>query len=175
MSLPHALLTSLLERPCSGLDLASRFDKSIGYFWQASHQQIYKELGRLEASGWVESAAAEGARGRKRIYHVLPAGKQELQRWVRESEDPNPMRDALMVRLRAEAAIGPTGAENDLRHRLDFHRTKLAVYRQIEQRDFAGRELSREQRLQYLLLEVGIEQEIQTIAFCEKALGILAG
>ena len=35
MSLPHALLTALIEHPGSGLELASRFDRSIGYFWQA--------------------------------------------------------------------------------------------------------------------------------------------
>jgi len=46
MSLPHALLTSLLEQPCSGMDLARRFGRSIGFFWPATHQQIYKELGK---------------------------------------------------------------------------------------------------------------------------------
>lgn len=174
MSLPHALLTSLLERPCSGLDLASRFDRSIGYFWQASHQQIYKELGRLEEAGWVESALAEGGRGRKRIYHVLPAGREELQRWVRQSDDPAPQRDGLMVRLRAEAVLGSAGVEHDLRHRLEQHRQKLVVYRQIEQRDFSGSSLTREQRLHYLVLEAGIIQETHWIAFCEKALALLA-
>ena len=51
MSLAHALLTSLLEQPSSGYDLARRFDKSIGHFWQATHQQIYRELGRMEKAG----------------------------------------------------------------------------------------------------------------------------
>ncbi|MBA5845288.1 PadR family transcriptional regulator, partial [Escherichia coli] len=55
MSLPHALLTALAERPGSGSELADRFDRSIGYFWQATHQQIYRELGRLEETGWIES------------------------------------------------------------------------------------------------------------------------
>lgn len=174
MSLPHALLTSLIERPCSGLDLASRFARSIGYFWQASHQQIYKELGRLEVAGWVSSTPAEGGRGRKRLYQVLPAGRAELQRWVREAEDANPLRDQLMVRLRAEAVLGPTGVVNDLRHRLQQHRAKLALYQQIEQRDFAGRELSRAARLQYLVLQSGLMSEAQQAEFCEKALALLA-
>lgn len=51
MSLPHAILTALLEKPSSGLELTRRFDKSIGYFWSATHQQIYRELGRLEREG----------------------------------------------------------------------------------------------------------------------------
>ena len=82
MSLPHALITALVEQPSSGSDLAGRFDRSIGYFWHATHQQIYRELGRLEEAGWVEPLPAESGRGRKRVYRVLPAGRAELQRWV---------------------------------------------------------------------------------------------
>lgn len=174
MSLPHALLTSLLERPCSGLDLASRFDRSIGHFWQATHQQIYKELGRLEEAGWVESVAAENSRGRKRLYRVLPAGQAELARWVQEIQDPNPLRDEMMVRLRAEAVLGPTGVEHDLRHRLEQHRLKLAHYREIEARDFAGEGLSRERRLQHLVLQAGIMHESEWMGFCQRALALLA-
>jgi len=59
MSLPHALLTSLLEQPCSGMDLARRFGRSIGFFWPATHQQIYKELGkplkRRRGGAWPEA------------------------------------------------------------------------------------------------------------------------
>lgn len=174
MSLPHALLTSLLERPCSGLDLARRFDRSIGFFWPASHQQIYKELGKLEAAGWVTAVAEEGARGRKKVYEVLPAGSAELKRWVGEAEDPAPLRDALMVRLRAEAVLGPgAGVVNDLRHRLEKHRKQLALYREIEQRDFAGRELTRAEQLQYLVLQSGLVTEQAQVEFCERALGLL--
>ena len=53
MSLPHALLTALVGRSASGSDLAQRFDRSLGYFWHATHQQIYRELARMEARGWI--------------------------------------------------------------------------------------------------------------------------
>lgn len=175
MSLPHALLTALVEHPCSGSELAERFDKSIGYFWHATHQQIYRELGRLEEAGWVESLPPESGRGRKRVYRVLPAGRKELKRWVAEQQDPTPQRDAFMVRLRAEAAVGPTGLAKDIRRRLELHKQKLALYQAIEARDFAKVEEdgSRKQQLQHLVLNAGILQETQWIAFSEKALGIL--
>ncbi|MGW1275254.1 PadR family transcriptional regulator, partial [Streptomyces sp. NPDC002491] len=72
MSLPHAILTALLERPASsGLDLTRRFDRSIGYFWSATHQQIYRELGRLEAEGHIRALPAEQpVRGQKKAYEV---------------------------------------------------------------------------------------------------------
>ncbi len=175
MSLPHALLTSLLEKPCSGFDLARRFDRSIGFFWPASHQQIYKELGKLQIAGWVTASATPGARGRKKVYQVVPAGRAELQRWVGCAEDPAPLRDALMVRLRAEAVLGPgSGVATDLQHRLARHRQQLALYRDIERRDFSDRALSRTEQLQYLVLQSGLDLEARQAEFCEKALHWLA-
>ena len=55
MALEHAILVSLAERSASGYELARRFDASIGNFWKASHQQIYKVLGRMESDKLVES------------------------------------------------------------------------------------------------------------------------
>ena len=173
MSLPHALLTSLAERPGSGSELAGRFDRSIGYFWQATHQQIYRELARLEASGWVTSAAVEGARGRKRRYDILPAGLQELARWTGETLDPPAIRDELMVRLRAQGVLEPTALDDRLADMLRHHRQKLEAYQAMERRDFAIAPTRRHQRLQHLVLQAGMDFERQRIAFCEEALAVL--
>ncbi|HJR40413.1 MAG TPA: PadR family transcriptional regulator, partial [Nocardioidaceae bacterium] len=56
MALEHALLVSLSERPGSGLELSRRFERSIGFFWNATHQQIYRVLRRMEDDGWVSSS-----------------------------------------------------------------------------------------------------------------------
>ena len=174
MSLPHALLTALVEQPSSGSDLAGRFDRSIGYFWHATHQQIYRELARLEDAGWLESLPPETGRGRKKVYRVLPAGRKELKRWVAQSQDPKPLRDELMVRMRAESVIGPTALSGDIQRRLAVHQDKLALYRDIEQRDFAAGNVSRKAQLQHLVLSAGIMQETMWIEFAQKALAILA-
>jgi len=174
MSLPHALLTSLLERPCSGLDLAQRFDRSIGYFWHATHQQIYRELGRLEAAGWVASAPAESGRGGKKVYEVLPDGREELKRWAGEAQDPRPMRDELMLRLRAEALIGPTAVKDDIERRLAMHRERLALYRSLESKDFPEGDLPREKQVQHLVLSAGIMFEALWVEWSEKALQVLS-
>lgn len=174
MSLPHALLTALLEEASSGLDLARRFDHSIGNFWHATHQQIYRELGRLEQQGWVESLPPETGRGRKRVYRVLPSGRAELARWTAESQDPKPMRDELMLRIRAEAAIGPAGVSDDVRRRLDMHRSKLAIYRQVEARDFPVPPTTRDKQLQHLILRAGIMHEQFWVEWSEEALRVMA-
>ena len=137
MSLPHAILTALLEKPSSGLELTRRFDKSIGYFWSATHQQIYRELGKLEAGGLIRALPTEQpARGQKKEYEVLPAGREELARWVGASQDPKPVRDPLLLRLRAAGVVGSRGLGAELRRHLALHRRQLAEYEEIEERDF---------------------------------------
>lgn len=172
MSLPHALLTSLLERPSSGYDLARRFDSSIGYFWRATHQQIYRELGRMDAAGWVTSEGAAD-HSRKRVYRCLPAGEAELRRWVAEGGAAPALRDPLLVRLRADAALGGLGLEGQLRARRAEHESRLTAYRVIEARDFGG-ELDRQARVQEGILQAGITFEEAGIAWCERVLAILA-
>lgn len=175
MSLPHALMTSLLEKSCSGYDLARRFEKSIGYFWRASHQQIYRELGRMEAAGWIRSEAAEDAgKSRKRVYEVLPAGREELKRWALQPVDPPPPRDEFFVKLRTDAVMGPLGLEQEIERRMGLHKLRLAAYRAIEARDFQGKELSRLGEIQYLILRAGIMQEEGFIKWSEEALAVLA-
>src|SRR3954453_10615926 len=116
MSLPHAILTALLEKPSSGLELTRRFDKSIGYFWSATHQQIYRELGRLEEAGLIRALPSEvPVRGQKKQYEVLPAGGTELARWVDGRQHSKPMRYALLLRIRAAAVVGPQGLGAELR------------------------------------------------------------
>ena len=175
MSLPHALMTSLLEKACSGYDLARRFEKSIGYFWRASHQQIYRELGRMEEAGWIRSEAAEDAgKSRKRVYEVLPAGREELARWALEPVDPPSPRDEFFVKLRTDAVMGPLGLEKEIERRMGLHKLRLAAYRAIEVRDFQGKTLSRLGEIQYLILRAGIMQEEGFIQWSEEALGVLA-
>lgn len=175
MSLSHALMTSLLEKSSSGYDLARRFDKSIGYFWRATHQQIYRELARMEKAGWISSEAApDGGRTRKKIYQVLDAGRAELERWARKPAPLVDMRDEFMVRLRADAVIGPLGLHAEVERRLALHATKLAAYRAIENRDFpACLVLTREARIQHLILQTGIMYEQSWVHWCEEALKVL--
>ncbi|MFC9504337.1 PadR family transcriptional regulator [Streptomyces sp. NPDC057002] len=160
MSLPHAILTALLEKPSSGLELTRRFDRSIGYFWSATHQQIYRELGKLEAEGLIRALPSEQpARGQKKSYEVLSAGRAELARWTAASQDPKPHRDTLLLRLRAAAVVGTAGLEDDLRRHLRLHERQLAEYREIEQRDFPPGRDGTEDRLRHLVLRAGIDLE----------------
>ena len=175
MSLPHAVLTSLLEKSSSGFDLARRFDKSIGYFWQATHQQIYRELARMEALSWIESElAADAGKTRKREYRVLPAGRDELTRWVSEPSTPMDLRDSLMVKLRASANLGSIDMCAELETHVARHEAQLAHYRSIEERDFSAlAEMSRQMKIQHMLLKKGILYEESSMAWAREMLDLL--
>ncbi|MCX4595548.1 PadR family transcriptional regulator [Streptomyces sp. NBC_01549] len=160
MSLPHAILTALLEKPSSGLELTRRFDRSIGYFWSATHQQIYRELGRLESEGYIRALPSEQpARGQKKSYEVLPAGRDELARWTSVSQEPKPLRDVMLLRLRASAVVGTAGIETDLRRHLDLHQRQLSEYEEIQKRDFPPGKDTPQDRLRHLVLRAGIDLE----------------
>ncbi|MBP9684653.1 MAG: PadR family transcriptional regulator [Rhodoferax sp.] len=175
MSLSHAVLTSLIEKSSSGYDLARRFDKSIGYFWHATHQQIYRELARMEAAGWIESSVAPDAgKTRKREYRVLAAGRAELARWACEPGEPTDLRDEFMVKLRADAALGEIDLKEELSRRIELHREKLAHYRAIEQRDFlSAKPLSRLARIHHMILKKGIMYEEGSVTWGEQMLEVL--
>ena len=176
MSLAHAVLTSLLEKPSSGYDLARRFDKSIGYFWHATHQQIYRELARMEGAGWIASSIpADAGKTRKKEYRVLVAGREELARWAEQPSAPMDLRDEFMVKLRADAVLSEIDLRPELARHLQLHREKLAHYQTIEMRDFpVGRTLSRHAQIQHMILKKGILYEQGSIAWAQEMLGVLA-
>ena len=176
MSIQHALLTSLLEKPSTGYDLARRFDKSIGYFWHASHQQIYRELGRMAEAGWIAATDDnDPGKRRRRLYQVLPPGVDELARWVSTPEtDGDPAR-ALLIKLRAEAVIGPHGLDQELGRLMVEHRARLETYREIEQRDFPTGSMSTAQKLQHAVLRAGIVAEEGWLAWASEVLPVLQG
>lgn len=174
MSIQHALLTSLLEKPSTGYDLARRFDKSMGYFWHASHQQIYRELGRMADVGWiVASDDNDAGKRRRRLYQVLAAGRAELARWVAQPETDANADRALLIKMRAEAVIGPHGLDRELRRMIAEHEAKLDTYLGIEQRDFGAPPASTAQALRHAVLRAGILAERSWLQWAGEVLALL--
>lgn len=163
MALEHAILVSLRERPASGLDLTRRFDRSIGFFWSATHQQIYRVLARMESDGWVTAEhVAQQGRADKKVYAVTAAGRAELARWLATPITPESFRSEVAVRLRG-ASYGDREAvlEQVHAHAAD-HATRLAHYEQLAERDFPeglASATTDHDRDVYLVLRGGIRLE----------------
>lgn len=162
MALEHALLVSLSERPASGLELTRRFDRSIGFFWSATHQQIYRVLARMEAAGWVSREdVAQSGRPDKKVYAVTPVGHDELRRWLAEPGPVESFRSELAVRLRAASYGDRRVVLDQVADHLADHRTRLAHYETLAARDFPDGAVGLPpQRLDvYLVLRGGIRLE----------------
>ncbi|EWC60071.1 Transcriptional regulator, PadR family [Actinokineospora spheciospongiae] len=175
MALEHAILVSLGERVGSGYELTRRFDKSIGFFWRATHQQIYRVLKRMDDAGWVTAEhVPQDGKPDKKVYTVSDTGRAELARWLAEPGEPSEMRDDLAVKIRG-AAHGDLDAllKEVARHR-DRHAERLAVYRGIEARDFPDADALRGPALhQYLVLRGGISAEHGFVSWCTEVLQAL--
>ncbi|MEC4016594.1 PadR family transcriptional regulator [Streptomyces sp. H27-D2] len=173
MALEHAILVSLLEQPGSGYELARRFDRSIGYFWTATHQQIYRVLKRMEGDGWIDVCqVSQEARPDKKVYSVAGPGRTALAGWLREPVEPESIRHDLAVKIRGAAFDAPAGLIAEVERHRAAHADRLARYLAGERRDFpapdaapdAGREL------QHVVLRGGIEYERMTLAWLDDVL-----
>ncbi len=175
------MLVSLCEQSGSGYELAHRFDRSIGYFWTATHQQIYRTLRTMEDDGWVSATpVVQHGRPDKKVYTVSDAGRAELARWIAEpltgrggALSDTRTRD-VAVKLRG-AAYGDSAA---LRRQIAALRTERAqlldTYHGFEEKQFPDRSALHGSALhQYLVLRGGIRAEEGTIEWLDEVAAAL--
>jgi DNA-binding PadR family transcriptional regulator len=161
MALEHALLVALDEQPASGLDLTRRFERSIGFFWHATHQQIYRVLARMEADGWVtRTEVAQTGRPDKKVYAVTASGANVLAAWLAEPTPLEPLRSELAVKMRGAAAGDRESVLDVVRGNLADHHARLAHYEQLVKRDYPEpHSLDARELDQYLVLLGGVRLE----------------
>jgi DNA-binding PadR family transcriptional regulator len=178
MALEHAILVSLLEQPGSGYELARRFERSIGRFWTATHQQIYRVLKRMEADGWVAGRdIGQDKKPDKRTYAVSVTGRDVLTAWLRAPVQPEAVRHDLAVKIRGAAfddAAGRRRLIDEVRRYRATHEETLDRYLTGERRDFPG-SLDAGQQLQHVVLRGGIAYERMLLDWLDDVLETLKG
>jgi DNA-binding PadR family transcriptional regulator len=99
VSLRHALLGVLKDKPLTGYDLVRHFQGTVGFVWSAPQSQIYPELRRMEAAGLIQAKVApRGQKAQKRIYSVTPHGMDELRRWATDFIPLPAQRDPIILK-----------------------------------------------------------------------------
>ena len=168
MSLAHVLLTSLIEKPSTGSELARRFDRSMGFFWNATHQQIYRELSGMQKKAWISTIENSNDTGRKKTYQVEQLGREQLAEWMVKQSPPAQLREELMVRLRAEAQLGSNLVLPELERHLQLHQKNLKTYQHIFDKDFSMTlEHDRTLYIHKMILQLGIDLENGWIKWLE--------
>ncbi|MCG3729582.1 PadR family transcriptional regulator [Vibrio cincinnatiensis] len=154
MSLPHVILTVLSTRDATGYDITKEFSASIGYFWKASHQQVYRELNKMGQQGLVTCVLEpqEGKPDRK-VYSITEAGRAALGEWFDQPTAHPTVRDEFSAKLMACSVQSATPYLTQLRELVEESRKLVAHYQEIEAAYYANpTEMDKQQRLERLTL-----------------------
>lgn len=175
MALAHTILSLLSEGSLSGYDVSKRFDEGIGCYWQASQQQVYRELGKIERQGWAdfETIPQEG-KPNKKVYRITEQGWQELVRWYVEPSEPTRIREDLLVKVRFGYKMPREVLLKELQHRRQMHLDQLSFYKEKEDHFKSMSNPSIDMQFKYLTLQRGISYEVNWIDWCDSVLSFLA-
>ena len=175
MALADAILACLTERPMTGYELAKTFDASIGFFWKADHQQIYRELSKLRDRGHVQAReVVQTGKPNKLVYTLTDDGKAALRHWGARPSVPASIKDDLLVRLYALDHIDIEPLRTDLMARLEHHRDRHDRYERLLAKRFPQGSAATADIGKLLSLKLGLCHEKMVAEWCEEAIEALS-
>jgi DNA-binding PadR family transcriptional regulator len=175
VALGDAILVCLTERPMTGYELAKTFDTSIGFFWRADHQQIYRELTRLRDRGHVQGReVVQSGKPNKLVYTLTSEGRAALRQWAARPSSPASIKDDLLVRLYALDCVDIDPLRADLMARLEYHRDRFSRFEHILRKRFSQGAASSADTGKLLVLRMGLRYERAVVEWCEEALDTLS-
>lgn len=172
MSLGYAILAGLAHGPKTGYELSKGFQGSIGFFWTATHQQIYRELERIHEHGWA-TIAVEPQSGKpdRKVYTLTDAGRAALTSWIEAPTAPTPSRNPLLIKLYVGQLADRAALVGELERERAAHAAQLAEYLSIEAKYFSSvKEMSEARRFTSYTLRHGIIYEQGWISWCDEVL-----
>jgi DNA-binding PadR family transcriptional regulator len=171
MALSHAIMTALLEDDYTGYELAKYFDTSMGFFWRASHQQIYQELRKMAEKEWLSARVVEqSGKPNKVIYSLTELGKATLDQWILATSKLQPAKDDFMIKLYnvGHCDVAPILAELDERQKI--WEEELELFQRIRVNHFTDpMALPDTKKGVYLTLKIGIGQMKFYLQWCKEA------
>ena len=114
--------------PSTPYDLKRAVSKSIAYFWDFPHSQLYVEPGRLASMGLLSEYQEPHGR-RRRLFTITETGREELQRWLDEPTREHPeVRDLGLLKLYFSGLTSPARIRRLAEEQIALHRERLAEY-----------------------------------------------
>lgn len=171
MALAHAIMTALLEDEMSGYELAQSFDTTLGLFWRASHQQIYRELKKLSQDGLLSSKHIEQqGKPDKILYALTDSGRDTLADWVYDKTRVQEGKDDLFVKLYNLSEDNVVHLMGEIEARREEMMGRMYLYERIRRRHYADPDvLPLRRRGIYLVLVAGIAHGEQFLSWCDTA------
>lgn len=158
MSLKHAIMVLLETEAGSGYDLLKRFNQRLGFFWQASHQQIYQQLKVMNKEGLIDcKLEAQTGKPDKKVYLMTEEGHLELLNWLQQTSKPQKVNDALLVKLYGGHLLDKKTLLKEVQEHTLQHKKALAIMLNLEQQyQTLGREERQKLAFPFLTLRRGI-------------------
>ncbi len=151
-TLRYIILGLLGARPMTGYDIKRAFDRALASYWNAGNSQIYTTLKNLSAAKLVEpEVIVQKTRPNRKVYHLTAAGREELDRWLREDVPERFTKDDFLTKL---FFCGETSDEVTLRHLVEHRASLLKQLEHMEwaRQQYASRPSRRPRLLEYQML-----------------------
>ena len=176
MALAHAIMTALIDDDLSGYELAKAFDVSLGFFWRASHQQIYQELRKLSDRGLLNKREVnQSGKPNKIVYGLTKTGREALAEWVYQESRVQESKDDLLIKLYNLGHDNVSHIRNEIEKRRDEMMQRLYLYERIRRVHYDDpQSLPVRRQGVYLALLGGIRNGEQYLQWCDEALKVLA-
>lgn len=175
MSLAYAILGFLQKEERTGYDLKiDCFDRCMTYLWTADQAQIYKTLDKLVAQGWISyRVEIQHDRPNRKIYSLTATGEAELTKWLGCHQPLPIVREALLVQLYFASQLPNAAIAQLLEQQLTARQDKLAQCQDVNLPILGANNISREQILQRLVVDLAIAREQTYIDWLRAAIDIL--
>jgi DNA-binding PadR family transcriptional regulator len=124
-------LAFLDRESMTGYDLKTRcFDDAVGHLWTADQAQVYRTLDRLAKRGLVRSRiVAQRGKPDRRVFSITSRGRDALAGWLREDQEPSPVRDPLLLRLTLAGSLPDDDLLGMLSQARTSYQTRLETLR----------------------------------------------
>ena len=172
MSLEHAILGFVNEKPRSGYDLKKAFDSSVAHFWPANQSQIYRTLDRLTRAGMLEvQVIQQDGKPNRKVYHITESGLMELQDWLATPLPLTALRETFFIQFYWANVISHDELVRLLEDKTLKHEARLKLYVETLKRfEETPPDGVWDKVLQPMIVEAGIAQEEAWLSWIEKAL-----
>lgn len=179
MSLEHAILGFLKDRPRSGYDLKTVFDMTVRHFWPADQSQIYRTLARLAERGWIETEVIkQDRRLDQKIYHLTGKGNEEFLGWLKTPMSIKTVRLPKLIQIFFASYLSDEDAIKCFERFVDYYRRTIDAYHELPQKGQSYRSKNpslkvKDYYFRMLTLEYGIRLAETSLAWGEEVLARL--
>jgi len=116
----------LATEAASGYDIVKGFQDTYGYLWNASFQQVYRDLAKLHADGLVDlEIVANSPRPPRNVYRLNDSGWTAMRDWLATPTKAPNINDALLVKLASIHLSDPEVFQQEFAARRDHCRRQL--------------------------------------------------